>query len=32
MKDTMNLHERYPIIDVDQNRILANNGNRFTSS
>ncbi|MBW8244234.1 TraG family conjugative transposon ATPase [Muricauda oceani] len=27
MKHTMNLHERYPIVDVDQNRILANNGN-----
>ncbi|NDV43127.1 TraG family conjugative transposon ATPase [Flagellimonas sediminis] len=27
MKSTMNLHEKYPIVDVDQNRILANNGN-----
>ncbi|MCR9228825.1 MAG: TraG family conjugative transposon ATPase [Flavobacteriaceae bacterium] len=27
MKHTMNLHERYPIVDVNQNRILANNGN-----
>ncbi|MBW8242553.1 TraG family conjugative transposon ATPase [Muricauda oceani] len=27
MNTTMNFHESYPILDVDQNRILANNGN-----
>ncbi|MGB2525760.1 TraG family conjugative transposon ATPase [Flagellimonas sp. SN16] len=27
MKHMMNFHERYPIVDVDQNRIMANNGN-----
>jgi len=23
----MNFHERYPIVDIDQNRVFANNGN-----
>lgn len=27
MNDTVNLHQRYPIVDVEGNRILANNGN-----
>lgn len=27
MASTINFHERYPIVDVDRNRILANNGN-----
>ena len=27
MKNMMNFHERYPIVDLEQNRILANNGN-----
>lgn len=27
MTSTINFHERYPIVDVDRNRILANNGN-----
>lgn len=27
MTKTMNFHERYPIVDIEQNRVLANNGN-----
>jgi len=27
MNTAMNFHERYPIVDIEQNRILANNGN-----
>ena len=27
MASTINFHERYPIVDVDRNRIFANNGN-----
>src|SRR6056297_1132564 len=27
MSSTMNFHERYPIVDIEQNRVLANNGN-----
>src|SRR6056297_1263042 len=27
MNTSMNFHERYPIVDIEQNRVLANNGN-----